>query len=298
MTEKIKNLEEDVDALSSTIIKIIQRLRSYFWVFFASIVFCLALGFLYYVYTPKTYTASALVKPGYKASLMGRVSGLPMLAGFSKENQSSNDIYYFEEHFLRLASDTFLTYFIEQNDILKVLYFDQWDDDTHQWIEPEKAPTIANGVGFLKSSIAFGFTNPVTHRTLPEIMRSMQFKFEQVDYSASILNDLIAQYNEYFKSLLIRKIELKIKQYEQLLQEEEYLETRKVILAQLSLEKMNLAHIRYQEDAALSIVEKAYPKKGSRSPKYKRILVLSIIMGFALGFLLSTFLKMRKTATR
>lgn len=233
-----------------------------------------------------------IVKPGYKARLFN-LNHMGAFMGLTTNAYDNDDVYYFEEHFLRITSSTFLEYFIKEKDFLKILYSDQWDSKTLQWKNLGTVPTIKDGIELIKNRLTFSFSNPITQRTLPEVMRYVQFTFEDVHYSASILNDLIYEYNKYFRSLLLKDTELKMKQYEKILQEEDYLEVRKTILMQLSLDKQEMANIRHRNDVAFSVVQHATSKYSSKTPKLFNCLILSAIIGFLLGILMSTCVKVR-----
>ena len=109
-----------------------------------------------FVMTPR-WRAQVVIVPvkgddmrGVLSSALGQLGGLASLAGLGASGGGNK-----EENLQFLSSRGFLASFIEEEQLLPVLFAKKWDATQGRWIvdDPDDVPTIADGVRYMDSKV-------------------------------------------------------------------------------------------------------------------------------------------------
>jgi uncharacterized protein involved in exopolysaccharide biosynthesis len=153
---------------------------------------------------PPTFRAEAVLSPvNHEAAgasrlseLASRYSDVASLAGLSF-GSGSVDQY---EAVATLGSHALLRAFIEENNLLPVLFPDAWDTEAKVWKTPaESAPTVWHGVREFQS----GIMNVATDRRTGLVTLTIDWRDPQV--AADWANQLIARTNETLRNRVIQE---------------------------------------------------------------------------------------------
>ncbi len=117
-----------------------------------SVLFALLAAFHAFFLATPTYRSQAVIavrttEPGGSAPLGGQLSGLASLAGINLHGSGPSRIEYVG----RLRSRQIVEDLIQKQNLLPLLFNDKYDFNAKQWREPDRAPSLEDGVQhFLK----------------------------------------------------------------------------------------------------------------------------------------------------
>lgn len=181
-----------------------------------------------------------------------------------------------------LRSRGFLAEFIEKNELLPDLFFEQWDPKAAKW-KPGSAvaPTIDDGVELFKRRVM------KVKADGPGGTIRVAIDWYQREKAADWANGLIAQLNERLRQRAISESENSLSYLQETLGKANVLETRQSIsrLIEEQLNSLTLANIR--KDYAFEVLDPAVAADTHRPqrPRPAMYILLGGFAGFALGAL-------------
>lgn len=243
------------------------------------------------VLSPKEYQATTVVMPasddssshlGSLGSLAAQYGGLASLAGISLP-ESSKQV----EAIAVLKSELLTQRFIQQDDLLPVLYPKLWDPRTKTWrtSDPQKVPT------FWKANRLFA-------RKIRQVeegkggLATLQITWTDPQQAANWANQLVAMTNSYLRNKAIAESERNIAYLNEQAAKTTVLEARQAIYSLLESEIDREMVARGRIEYALRVVDPAFvpDKPSSAGP------VLTGLLGFGLGCTLAAVLTLGKRA--
>jgi uncharacterized protein involved in exopolysaccharide biosynthesis len=261
-----------------------------------AIVLCLAvgalLGLLVAVTSERTYRSEVLITPVEDESQIGplsgtldRVSGLASLAGIDLGGGSSNR----EVVIATLTSRAFTVEFIEQNDLLPVLFHERWDPLAKNWrVESNEIPTFQDAWDLFDQDV----------RSVSESedgLLSLAIEWRDPQAAAQWANALVDRVNERVRQQAIREASESIGYLNAEAEKTSVLGVQQAIyrLVETQVNKIMLANVRKQY--AFRVIDPAVPSDPDRFiwPNYALLLGAGTAAGGCLGALISLILARR-----
>ena len=281
---------------SLLIVEIWHAVRTY-WFVVVGAVAALGVGAGVYAYsmTP-VYQASALLAPVAErdarsalGGLLSQFGGLATAAGATLGVGSTNE----HEAMAILTSREFTEQFIDDSDLLPVLFADRWDSEASDWLADVPAPDLADGYRrFADVRVASldrqtGFITLTIEWTRPEI-------------AAEWTNGLVRRLNETMRAKAIDDAERGLEYLERELEKTSVVEIRQAIfsLTEGQIRRIMLANV--QEDYAFRVLDAAVPAKEWEyvRPREVPMILAGVVLGMVVGVGLALILWARSNVGR
>jgi len=239
---------------------------------------CVGLAVSYAFHAPEIFKAEILLAPASEeksgaSSALSQFGGLAAMAGISIPSDSN-----IEQTVATLGSRKFLTKYINNNNLMPVLFEDIWDEESLSWIvqTKEDEPTEHKAVNMFKEILSVDEDKKSGLITL-----SISWKDPQV--AAQWANDLVKQLNEQLREQAIADSKKRVGYLEQELTKTTLQDMRAVLYNLLESEKQKAMLANVNEDFALEVIDPAVAPETREKPKRKFIVALGGVCGGFLG---------------
>jgi uncharacterized protein involved in exopolysaccharide biosynthesis len=281
MVESGPSVEEDeIDLL-----ELIRTLLQSWKLIVVITIICTSLAVAYALHSPEVFKAETLLASAQEeksgTSSLSQFGGLAAMAGISIPSGSNT-----EQVIATLESRRFLSLFINNNQLLPVLFEDLWDVGKKAWIlEPNQEEPIPNdGYSIFKGAISIDEDKKSGLITL-----SISWRDPVV--AAQWANDLVQQLNEQLREQAIQDSKKRVGYLEQELAKTTLKDMREVLYSLLESEKQKAMLANVNEDFALEVIDPAVAPEQRENPKRKLIVGLGGVCGGFLGIFLVFFLQ-------
>ncbi len=280
----INEIEDSVD-IADLLQVIIDNIK-----YIALATICIGIFSAIYISTvERTYVALTLVKSAAKVGSTGEssASGLAGLLGIQSSATLSPSMTDIDSTMAIMYSRPFLESFIDKHDLLKVIFSDDWNDETKTWKDGE--PTLTDGFDVLKKSITITF-DPIAWTRRQVGYAEIEVDWSNAKTAAYIANNLVIDINIFLSKKMIDESNLSIA-----FLDEQWLKTN-VLSVRESLSKLKTEQIRNMmlanstKDFALTVINDALPPEFPTSPKRGQFVIIATALGFVVSILL-IFLK-------
>jgi uncharacterized protein involved in exopolysaccharide biosynthesis len=241
-------------------------------------ILCTGLAVAYALYAPEVFKAGTLLVPAQEensgaSSALSQFGGLAAMAGISIPSDSN-----VEQVVATLNSRKFLRTYINQNNLIPVLFEEIWDADNQAWMVPsvEDEPTEQKAIESFKDCLSVDEDKKSGLITL-----SISWKDPQV--AAEWANDLVKQLNEKLRAQAIADSKKRVGYLEQELAKTTLQDMRAVLYNLLESEKQKAMLANVNEDFALEVIDPAVAPETREKPKRKLIVALGGVCGGFLG---------------
>jgi uncharacterized protein involved in exopolysaccharide biosynthesis len=241
-------------------------------------ILCTGLAVAYALYAPEVFKAGTLLAPAQEeksgaSSALSQFGGLAAMAGISIPSDSN-----VEQVVATLNSRKFLRTYINQNNLIPVLFEEIWDADNQAWMVPsvEDEPTEQKAIESFKDCLSVDEDKKSGLITL-----SISWKDPQV--AAEWANDLVKQLNEKLRAQAIADSKKRVGYLEQELAKTTLQDMRAVLYNLLESEKQKAMLANVNEDFALEVIDPAVAPETREKPKRKLIVALGGVCGGFLG---------------
>lgn len=217
---------------------------------------------------PKTYQASIVVSPdvngpgesrmGGLGSALSEMGGLASLAGLSLGMNSHS-----AETVAVLKSEALTETFIQQNDLLPILYAKLWDPQLKRWkvADPKKVPTLWKANRRFDNSIRFVSTDPKTG------LVTLTIRWKDPEQAAAWANGLVRETNDYLRAKAIAQAERNVTYLESEAAKTDMLGVKEAIYTVLEDEIDKEMFARGNEEYALKVLDAAQAPERPSSPE-------------------------------
>ena len=264
------------------------------------------------------YKSEVLLSPvssesGGMSGLASKYGGLASMAGIDLPSGGAGNIT--QEALSVLKSKKFLYAFIKQNNLKPVLFYKNWDEDNHKWLEP-LVDTKA-----IKESI-FGKPKKITYKGMevleegePSLFsaykvfsenilsvsqdKKTEFITLNIEWVNPILardwaNQLVMEVNEQLRREHIQQLKTTNEYLRKTIQKVKLVELREIIfgLIQENTKSMTLAETR--KDYIFKIIDPAVVAEKKSSPKRGLMVVIGFILGLMLGIFIALILNWKE----
>ena len=200
-----------------------------------------------------------------------------LLGSSSEMNLSSGQVTK-EEALAVLTSRKFLENFVEERQLLKILFPKSWDSENKKWVvDREDIPQNSDGFELLSSSLNISFDKSLI---------SVEFIHGEKDIVAYILNDLIDEVNSFIRMQSIAASGKNINFLKNEIANTQLAGSQEMLyrLVETEIQSIMLANTR--QDYAFKIIDPAVEPLHPAGPNRKLI----VIIGTLVGFILTIFL--------
>jgi len=237
---------------------------------------CTGLAVTYALYAPEVFKAETLLAPAQEeksgaSSALSQFGGFAAMSGISIPTSSN-----IERVLATLETRVFLKEFVEEKNLLPVIFEDFWDAASNSWkLQVDQEGFITeDGISLLRGAIE------VDKVKSGLITLSISWKDPQV--AAQWANDLVKQLNEQLRQKAIADSKKRVGYLEQELAKTNLQDMRAVLYNLLESEKQKAMLANVNEDFALEVIDPAV--SGSMiNPKRKLIVALGGVCGGFLG---------------
>jgi len=214
---------------------------------------------------PKSYLAISIVAPvsnteggGAMGGLASQFGGLASLAGVAIPGDSKKF-----EAIAVLQSELVTEKYIQENNLLPIIFHGKWDSDRNQWksTDPKKIPTLWEANDYFKKHIRVVSNDTKTG------LATISISWGDPKLAAKWANDLVKRTNEYLRAKVIRESEANMAYLN-----EQALKTNEVVirqgifnLIQSEINKVMLA--KGNEEFALKVIDPAVAPEKPYSPQ-------------------------------
>ena len=257
------------------------------WIALASAAICaIGAAVASWIATPQ-YTAAVALLPvagesgsmglGSLGSAVSQLSGLASLAGVRLGGAEGAKT----EALATLQSEVLTDTYVQQHDLLPVLFPNEWDARTKQWKtrDPEKIPTLWKANQLFKGRIRNVDDDPKTG------LITLSIRWKDPAVAAQWANGLVKLTNDYLRQKSIDEAERSITYLKQEITRTNIVEVKNAIymLMEEEIKKEMLA--RGRDEFALRVVDPAVPPERKSYPKPLLWIIGGVIAGIFFGFL-------------
>jgi hypothetical protein len=237
------------------------------WTFAGVFSACVSISIFVAVLMTPVYSSSVIVSPAsgdraVPSSISGLMAGLgggsisSMLGAAGGGNSRAVDIF-------ALSSPFFMMTFIEEWNLLPVLFEGQWDADKEAWLtdDPLDIPTLSDGYDFFSGEVVSVVDDTVTN------LVNVTVEWTDPSLAAEWANDLIVNANERLRAQAIDDADLTIEYLKQELAKTNAVELQQAIyfLVESEIQKRTMAKV--QDEYAILVLS---PATSSDVDKYMR----------------------------
>ncbi len=234
--------------------------------------------------SPKKYEATLLLSPVTSqtnaSGLGGLSSAISQLGGIASLGLPISGGGAKAESLATLESATLTEQYIQENNLLPVLFHNSWDAQHGKWKDASlgKVPTLWKGNLFFGKAV----------RTVKEAPRTglvtLTVTWTDPNAAAQWANGLVKMTNDYLREKAIRESDRNIAYLEGQLAKTSVMEIRNSIYSLMESEIKKQMLARGSDEYALKVIDPAQAPEKAASPQR----LLWVLAGFCVGLLLSS----------
>lgn len=266
--------------------------RAKWLVILFSLVFSVAAFGLSYLMTPK-YEASITLVPttgdaSPLSSLAGKLGSLAALAGLSGPASQSLT----EEALAVLKSRAFTMGFIEDKDLLPVLFANKWDAEAKAWkdADPEEIPSLLDGYRKFEKKV----------RSIARDERSgyvtLTILWKDPAVAAAWANEMVALLNSRMREDVITAADRNRAYLEEQLKQANVVEVRQALYGLIEAQLNNAMLAKTRDDFVFKVVDPAVTKDPEDFDEPNRLLMVAV--GIFFGGILGVIAALVRHAIR
>lgn len=236
------------------------------------------LSVVYAIYATEWYRAEVLLAPAAErnaAALPNQLGGLAALAGVNLGGDDS------VEAVATLKSREFARGFIEDLDLLPVLFADVWDAGSKRWVveDPADQPDIRDAVKLFHDEILRVSEDRGTG------LVTLAVEWPDPEVAARWATVLVQRLNSIMRQRALAEAETNVSYLQQQLAETNVVTLQQAVGRLLESELQKLMLARGTQEFAFRVIDSAEPPKRHVRPKRALIAVAGTMLGGVLGLL-------------
>lgn len=261
------------------LVRVTAALRQHWLRWFAITLGSGILGSAIALLIPPTYRAEAVLtvvpdtgKSGQGA--LGQVSGLADLAGISLPASNNRS-----EALATLVSRALIMRYIEEKNLLPILFENKWDAKNAKWENPDKAPTLWNGWNYFLNKL-YEVKEDKKNGTI-----TVAVEWTSAELAATWVNDLVAHTNAHIRERTIQASEKNLQYLQGQLAETSMVEMQQAIYRLMENELKQTMVAKGTEEYILRVIDPAFPPGKKNWPNIPLFVFLSLLFGAVLGLI-------------
>lgn len=242
-------------------------------------------GIVYSLTQTEIYRAEATLAPstedekgGGLAALAGQFGGLASMAGINVGGGGNT-----ENALATLQSRQFLTPFITNDDRLKLLFPEEWDETAKSWTVSNERRGESNKPTDLEAYERFkeNSLNVSSDKTTGIVTFSIELPDPEA--AASWANQLVAMLNEHLRAKALAEAERSLEFLNDQIEQTRVLAIREALFTLVESQTKNAMLASAKEDFAFEVIDPAVPPEQRVKPKRTLIVIASGLLGGFLG---------------
>lgn len=218
-------------------------------------------------------------KEGSLSQATRGLGGLASLAGISLGGGEPGT----ETYLAILESRSFQTSFLDDNDFLKEILVDDWDEKNSKW-RPEDPPTLMDGYKELKTVFFIGLDNKSS-------LISLSFYSEDPVFASEFLNKIISRVNKHIREKTILESEQSIKFIEDEIKITNVTNMQNLLYGLIEEQTKSAMWANVREEYAFQVIDPAIIPEERDSPRRTLIVIIGTFFGGILGLAYALFRK-------
>jgi uncharacterized protein involved in exopolysaccharide biosynthesis len=252
------------------------------WKLITGVTILMVLASVWYALTaPEIYQAEAVLafadmEDSRMASSLGQFGGLASLAGFPMASNTAD-----EEIIATLRSRQFIIRFLSDNNLLPILFHQEWDTGNDSWKEtiPDGFPSDDSAYRAFSGIMKVGQT-----KASGLILLSVYWKDPKL--AVEWTNQLVNRLNDDLQRKAIDDSKKRIVYLEQELAKTKTKDMLNVLYSLIEQEKQKEMLANVNDEFALKVIDPAVVPEFRYSPNRSQIVLLGAASGFFLGILI------------
>ena len=240
-------------------------------------ILCIGLAVAYALRAPEVFKAETLLAPAQEeksgaSSTLSQFGGLAAMAGVTIPAGSN-----IERVLATLKTRVFLKKFVEEKNLLPIIFDDFWDAASNSWKLQvgQEAFIPEDGISRLRGAIEVDQDKSV--------LITLSISWKDPEVAAQWANDLVKQLNEQLRQKAIIDSKKRVGYLEQELAKTTLQDMRAVLYNLLESEKQKAMLANVNEDFALEVIDPAVAPETREKPKRILIVALGGVCGGFLG---------------
>lgn len=259
------------------VILLFRRLWDQKWTIVLSTLVFGILGALFAFVATPVYLAEAVLAPNQpdeRSSLPAGLGSLSSLAGITLGASVDNT-----EALAVLQSRIFIEDFIEQRNLLPVLFEEQWDAESSAWLgdDPEDWPDIRDGVTYFIEEV-----RSVTEDASTGIV-SLKIEWSDPETAADWAEDLVLRINERLRTRDLNESQQKLEYLNAQLAQANLVELRQSISRLIESEIQTITLAKAESEYAFRVIDPPRVPKAPVFPRRIPIILVALILGGMVG---------------
>ncbi len=294
------NTSVATDYVDISVVGMLRVIRQHWKSFVAFVTVCTGVSVAYAFLSMPIYKSTTLISPASGSTMAGGSIGR-LLSGFGAGNmlggmgigaaRNSSAV-----GFAALSSPYFTRAFIDDNNLLPVLFPDVWDTVNEEWLvdDPESIPTLQEGYEL--------FTNEILNVEKDELggLIKVSVSWRDPQVAADLANNLVASVNERLRLKAIKDADLTIEYLNEELAGTTAVELQQSLyfLIETEIEKRTVAKVR--KEYSFGVISPATPSDLDKWESPNRVFVISvgIVSGIFFGLLFAYLLEPTRRVLR
>ena len=229
------------------------------------------------------YRAEAVLIPNDRDSGQNMPAGMAGLAGLAGINIGSSDNT--AEVVATLSSRVFIEEFINDENLLPILFEDEWDGANERWRDedPEEWPDVRDGVKLFTEEVRFVDENSGTG------LVTLAIEWTDAELVADWVGKLTARVNDRIRNRDLRESEQRLQYLNAQLQNANLVELRMAISRLIEGEVQTMTLAQAETEYAFKTIDPPRVPIEPVAPQRILIAILSVILGGFLGVMTVLF---------
>ena len=232
---------------------------------------------IYAIMLVPIYRAELLMVPSTDPStnsMSGGGSSLSGLASIAGIRLGGTEASLKEQNLAILTSRTFTDKYIEEKNLLPIIFKEDWDEKNNKWKDGEPSKGAAH-----KTVANFTFLN------IDEMTGLISFGIEWTDpvFAAKWANEIIVTLNAFIRQQAIEETEKNISFLQQQLKQTNYVNIQYVLNNLIEKQTNNIMLANVREEYAFKVIDPAVIPEQRIRPKRRQIAITGFIFGLFFG---------------
>lgn len=233
---------------------------------------CIMAAAAYALLATEWYRAEVVLAPADEGALTGipgQLGGLAALAGISVRGRDSN------ESLAMLTSKGLTRAFIEEQDLLPVLFADDWDHEASRWRSADRSkwPDVRDAVRYFDENV-----RSVSEDRSTGII-TLAVDWTDPELAAKWANLLVAYVNDRMRRRALAEAESNVSYLKDALGETSVIALQETIGRLLETELQKLMLARGNEQFAFRVIDEAVPPKERVRPRRVLLVLAAAVFG-------------------
>ena len=247
------------------------------WLIMGFAVLFAAIGAAYAFLATPTYRVDTLLAPNEHEqgrNIPAGLGGLASLAGISLGSPSSS-----VEAVATLSSRAFVEDFINDKNLLPVLFEDDWDDSNKKWIDsdPEDWPDIRDGVDLFVDEIR------TVNQDASNGLVTLSIEWSDPEEATEWSQDLIQRINDRLRTRDLTNSRRRLVYLNNELEKANLVELRQAISSLIENEVQTLTLAQAEDEYAFKVIDPPRVPKDPVAPLKVLVIALATLLGGIIG---------------